>query len=50
MLIPLALKKLRRWLTYRRTVGELERLPDKELLDLGIGRHDIKAIARQAAQ
>ena len=50
MLISIALKKLRRWLLYRATVRELERLADKDLSDLGIGRSDIKDVARQTAK
>lgn len=50
MLISIALKKLRRWLIYRATVRELERLADKDLSDLGIGRSDIKDVARQTAK
>lgn len=37
-----------RWRTYRNTVAELNSLSQRELDDLGIGRGDIKRIARQA--
>ncbi len=37
------------WLKYRETRSELSRLDSRELADLGISRHDIKAIAKQAA-
>ena len=36
------------WRTYRNTVGELVQLSDRELTDKGIGRADIRAIARRA--
>ena len=35
---------------YRQTVNELNALSDRDLMDLGIGRIDIKRIATQAAQ
>jgi uncharacterized protein YjiS (DUF1127 family) len=37
------------WLKYRETRSELSRLDNRELADLGISRHDIKSIAKQAA-
>ena len=36
----------RRWRNYRRTINELEKLSTRELSDLGIGRGDIRRIAR----
>ncbi len=33
---------------YHRTLRELDGLTDRELLDLGISRHDISRIAREA--
>jgi uncharacterized protein YjiS (DUF1127 family) len=38
------------WRTYRNTVSELNGLSQRELDDLGIGRADIKRIARQAVK
>ena len=38
------------WRSYRNTVSELNSLSNRELDDLGIGRADIKRIARQAAK
>ncbi|MBC6442986.1 MAG: DUF1127 domain-containing protein [Rhodobacteraceae bacterium] len=35
---------------YLTTVKELSRLSDRELRDLGIARHDIKRVSRQAAE
>lgn len=35
--------------TYRKTLEELESLTDRELADMGIARHSIRAIAYQAA-
>ncbi len=35
------------WRRYRESVRELSRLSDRELSDLGIGRGDIEAVARQ---
>ncbi|RYE82190.1 MAG: DUF1127 domain-containing protein [Hyphomicrobiales bacterium] len=36
------------WRRYRETCGELNRLSQRELADLGLSRSDIPAIARQA--
>ena len=36
----------RNWRRYRRTLNELRGLNDRELADLGIGRGDIRSIAR----
>ncbi|MGO4524209.1 DUF1127 domain-containing protein [Microvirga sp. 2MCAF35] len=44
------LARLASWRRYRQTFRELEALNDRELADLGIGRRDIRAIARQASQ
>lgn len=38
--------RLRQHNQYRRTVNELSRLTDRELGDLGIGRSDIRSVAR----
>lgn len=35
--------------TYRRTLGELETLSDRELNDIGISRWDIRRIARESS-
>jgi uncharacterized protein YjiS (DUF1127 family) len=35
--------------TYRRTLDELQSLTDRELSDLGISRHSVRAIAYRAA-
>jgi uncharacterized protein YjiS (DUF1127 family) len=35
--------------TYRRTLDELRSLTDRELTDLGISRHSLRAIAYSAA-
>lgn len=48
MFVTLILSKARPWLLYRQTVSELERLTDRDLSDVGIGRRRIKEIARQA--
>ncbi len=37
------------WKRYSRTVAELESLSTRELADLGLGRSDIRRIAREAA-
>jgi uncharacterized protein YjiS (DUF1127 family) len=42
-------QRYRRWQRYRRTLGELELMTDRDLADLGISRHDIRRIALQAA-
>ena len=36
------------WRKYRQTVTELGRMTDRELSDLGIGRQDIRRVARTA--
>ena len=36
------------WRDYRKTVGELNALTNRELTDLGINRHDIHRVARSA--
>ncbi|TPW29540.1 DUF1127 domain-containing protein [Pararhizobium mangrovi] len=38
------------WRKYRQTVDELNRMSDRELTDLGIGRADIRTVARQASR
>jgi len=40
---------IRRHSEYARTRNELERLTDRELLDLGIRRCDIRSVARTGA-
>jgi len=39
----------RNWRRYRETYSELMRLSNRELVDLGIDRADIAAIARRSA-
>ena len=39
-----------RWRSFRKTVGELSRLSDRELEDLGIGRAEIGRVAKEAAE
>jgi len=41
-------KKISSWRKYRETVTELGRMSDRELTDLGIGRADIRRVARTA--
>lgn len=41
-------QKLSSWRKYRETVNELGRMSDRELNDLGIGRADIRRVARTA--
>jgi uncharacterized protein YjiS (DUF1127 family) len=41
-------QKLTNWRKYRETVTELGRMSDRELNDLGIGRADIRRVARTA--
>ena len=35
--------------TYRRTLDELEALTDRDLADLGVSRHQLRAVAYRAA-
>lgn len=41
-------RSLNNWRKYRQTVNELGRMSDRELSDLGIGRNDIRRVARTA--
>ena len=41
-------KKINDWRKYRETINELGRMSDRELSDLGIGRADIRLVARSA--
>lgn len=41
-------RSLTTWRKYRQTVSELGRMSDRELRDLGIGREDIRRVARSA--
>lgn len=41
-------QKISSWRKYRETVNELGRMSDRELSDLGIGRADIRRVARTA--
>ena len=50
MITSMILARLASWRRYRQTFRELEALNDRELADLGIGRRDIRSIARQASQ
>lgn len=38
----------KKWLKYRETYNELNRLTQRELADLGLTRHDISTVARRA--
>ena len=42
-------KRVQRYRTYRQTLNELESLSDRELDDLNISRHSMRAIAYRAA-
>ena len=35
------------WIEYRRTVDQLSRLPDRQLIDIGVFRDDIAMLARR---
>lgn len=37
------------WMKYRQTVSELDRMSNRELVDLGINRGDIRRVARKAS-
>ena len=41
-------RSLNNWRKYRQTVNELNRMTNRELHDLGIGRNDIRTVARSA--
>lgn len=40
-------KKYKTWQLYKKTVNELSRMNDRDLADIGIGRYDIKQVARE---
>lgn len=44
------IRTFRDWRAYRATVDELGRLSDRQLLDLGINRGNIEAVARKAVR
>jgi len=48
MFLSVVLSGLRRWLHARETARQLNALSDCELSDIGIARHDITRVARQA--
>jgi uncharacterized protein YjiS (DUF1127 family) len=48
MFLSLVLSSLRRWLRSRETARQLSALSDRELSDIGLARHDIARVARQA--
>jgi uncharacterized protein YjiS (DUF1127 family) len=41
-------RSLNNWLKYRQTLSELGRMTNRELQDLGIGRDDIRVMARMS--
>jgi uncharacterized protein YjiS (DUF1127 family) len=49
MITSMILARLASWRRYRQTFRELEALNDRELADLGLGRRDIRTVARQAS-
>jgi uncharacterized protein YjiS (DUF1127 family) len=48
MFLSVVLSGLRRWLRALETARQLGALSDRELSDIGIARHDIARVARQA--
>ena len=48
-LLALVNRKIKSYLTYRKTVYELGRLTNRDLADLGIARGDIEFLARKNA-
>jgi uncharacterized protein YjiS (DUF1127 family) len=40
------IQNYRNWRRYQRTVNELSRLSNRELADIGVSRHEIRALAR----
>ena len=48
MKLDTIMTRYRQWRTYRRVLGELNALDQRELDDLGIGRWRIERIARAA--
>ena len=42
------IRNYRNWRRYRDTVSELNRLSNRELIDLGIARGDIPSVARKS--
>jgi uncharacterized protein YjiS (DUF1127 family) len=50
MLLTNLIRFLQRWRRYNRSLRELSRLSDRELVDIGITRGDIYAVAWEAAE
>jgi len=48
MFLSVVLSSLRRWLRSHETARQLSALSDRELSDIGIARHDIARVVRQA--
>lgn len=48
MFLSVVLSSLPRWLSARGTARQLNALSDRELSDIGIARHDIARMVRQA--
>ena len=48
MFLSIVLSGLRHWLRARETARQLSALSDHELSDIGVARHDIARVARQA--
>ena len=44
-----ASQRFAQYRTYRRTLDELEALTDRDLADLGVSRHQLRAVAYRAA-
>jgi uncharacterized protein YjiS (DUF1127 family) len=42
--------RITQWKTYKTTVAELSSLSSRELNDIGIGRADIRRLAREAVR
>jgi uncharacterized protein YjiS (DUF1127 family) len=49
MIVSMILTRLAAWRRYRQTLTELDGLNDRELAELGLGRRDIRFVARQSA-
>jgi uncharacterized protein YjiS (DUF1127 family) len=49
LLLTALFERLHRWWNYRRTVRELSLLTDRDLLDLGLDRSQIRRVARNAS-
>ena len=50
MFLSLVLSGLRRWFRVREAARQLKALSDRELSDIGVAKHDVPKVTRQATE